>query len=164
MGHQVQGQVFTGTLVTDVTAMGGKLFDLPPGEVARLRREKPGMDGVVSELETAAPTLPAAAAPYAEFVSHTATLAKIRAARVIADKISEVLVESEAKYEHDRENALGMIVDAVKSSAKRAGGKALLAAFEKSLAYVAQSGVKAAQTRKKNLAAKKAAASGNGNG
>ena len=148
--------MFTGTLVADVTTLGGKLFDLPPGELPKLQREKEGMGGVVDELLTAAPTLPVVADPYAKFTAHTALLAQIRAARVVVDKIAEVLAESEAKYEHERENALGMIVDAVKSAAKRSGGAALKAAFEKTLAYVAQTGVKAAATRKKNAAAKKA--------
>lgn len=160
MAHVVQGQLFVGTLVADVTTLGDKLFDLPPGEMQRLRREQEGMAEVVSELESTASTLPAAAAPYAEFVEKTATLQKIRAARVIADKISEVLAESEAKHEHERENALSMLVDVVKSTAKRTGDKAVLATFEKSVAYVAQTGVKAAKTRKKNLEAKKAGGNG----
>lgn len=156
MAHQVEGQVFTGAHVADASPLGGKLYDLPPGETQGLQREKEGMSDVVVELETAAPTLPVIAEPYTQFVALTALIGQIRAARVVVDKLAEVLAESEAKYEHERENAVGMIVDAVKSAAKRNGGEALKAIFEKTLAYAAQVGVKAAITRQKNAAAKKA--------
>ncbi|MFT3770762.1 MAG: hypothetical protein QM820_35510 [Minicystis sp.] len=158
MSSPVEGQPYVGPHYADITALMGKLIDLPRGAMSGLRAEQPGMTEVITELEGAAPTLPAVAEPYAEFVQHTATIAQIRAARVIVDKMAEVLEESEAKYTHERENALSMIVDAVKSSAKRKTGAGLLAAFEDTIAYVAQAALKAAQTRKKNAEAKKDAA------
>jgi hypothetical protein len=155
MADPVQIAPYAGTLVADLTALGGKLIDLPPGGMVGLRREQPGMADVVTELETAAPTLPAVKVHYDEFVEHTKTLAQIRAGRAIVDKLAEVLAETEAKLEHERENALAMIVDAVKSAAKRKGGTGALALFEKSIHYLAQAGLRAAETRRRNAEAKK---------
>lgn len=160
MPRPVEGVPYAGPLVADLSAIAGKLIDLPPGAMSGLRAEQSGIGDVLAELSTAAPTLPVVAEPHAEIVALTATIAEIRTMRGIVDKMAEVLEESEAKYEHERENALSMVADSVKSAAKRKGGAGVLAGFEATLEYVAQPGVKAAATRKKNAEAKKAAGNG----
>lgn len=163
----VQGQPYTGPLTIDVTALGNTLIDLPPGGKQKLRTEKEGMDGVIQELASAVPSAAGAAAgvpmeAYKLFVETTDDIAKLRAARAIVDKLAEVLDETEAKKVHERENALGLIVDAVTSNARRKKEPSLLAPFDKTLAYNAQIADKAARTRRKNAEAKKAGQRGNG--
>ncbi len=163
MSQPVIGQPYTGPLFVDASTLAGKLVDIPPGGTARLRTEQEGMDEVIAELAAAAPSLGAVVQePYDVFVSCTDNLAQIRAARAVVDKLAEVLAESEAKHEHDRENAVSMIVDAARSAARRKGDPAILAAFEKTIGYAAQAAQKAARTRKKNAETKKGGEAGNG--
>lgn len=163
---EVQGHPYTGPLTIDVTVLGPKLIDLPPGGKQNLLTEKEGIDDVVNELNSAVPSAAAAvpADAYKVFVETTDDIAKIRAVRAIVDKLAEVLDETEAKKVHERETAVGLIVDAVSSNARRKRDPSLLAPFEKTLAYKAQTADKAAKTRKRNAEAKKAAAKQAGNG
>ncbi len=157
---QVNAQLYPGPFQVDLTALDGALYDLPPGEMQYLRVEREGMPLVVAELAQSVPSVGIAAGVPAEVFTHvnlcTDRLQQIRAARAIVAKLAEVLVESEAKYEHERENDLSIIVDAVRSVAHRKGDPSLLAAFEQTLKYCAQTAEKAAKTRKKNADAKKA--------
>jgi hypothetical protein len=159
---EVQGQPYTGPFVADLTVLAPKLIDLPPGGKANLRTEKEGMDDVVTELNVAVPSAAGAAAgvpmdAYKVFVETTEDIAKIRAARAVVNKMAEVLEETEALKVHERENAVGLMVDAVTSSARRKRDRSLLAPFEKTIAYNGQTANKAAKTRKRNAEAKKAA-------
>lgn len=61
-----------------------------------------------------------------------------------AEKVLEVLKESEALYEHERENTISQMADAVRSTAKRESNPGLLAPFEKLLRYNSQIADKAA--------------------
>jgi len=81
---------------------------------------------------------------------------QVRRYRLAFAKINEVLAESEALYEDQREHALSQIVDAVKSTAKRNKNKGIRAPFEKSIRYTQQAAEKAVKTRKKNAAEKAA--------
>jgi hypothetical protein len=163
MSKKVTGQPYTGPFTIDVSALSGKLFDLPPGGASRLRREKKGMDGVIAELQAAAPQLGAAVqAPYAAFTAATGNLTTIRAQRAVVAKLAEVLAESEAKNEHERENAVGMIIDATRSTARRTGDDSLLALIDKTVTYANQTATKGVDTRKKKAAAKKQAAGSTG--
>jgi hypothetical protein len=148
-------QPYSGPLTVDLTVLGSFLADLNPGGMQRLRREKEGMDGVVAELARSVPGFGAAAGVspdvYASFLATNDKIAQIRAARAIVGKLYEVLTESEVLQEHNRENEISIIVDAVKSMARRKDDS-ILAPFEKTLKYNAQSAEKAAKTRRKNLA------------
>jgi len=149
-------QRYGGPLAVDVTPLDGILFDLEPGGMQRLRREKDGIDGVIAELADSIPKFGALAGVspdiYASFVSENDNLAKIREARAKVAKLAEVLAESEVLHEHNRENNISIIADAVKSTAHRKDNS-ILAPFEKTLAYNSQTADKAAKTRRKNQAA-----------
>lgn len=150
-----RSQPYSGPRIVDVTPLVGFLADLNPGGMQRLRREKDGIDGVVAELAQSIPAFGAAAGVspdvYAGFLATNDKLAQIRAARAVVGKLYEVLTESEVLHEHNRENEISIMVDAVKSMARRKDDS-ILAPFEKTLKYNAQSAEKAAKTRRKNLA------------
>jgi hypothetical protein len=161
MSKSINAQPYTGPLTVDATALAGKVVDLPPGTMAHMRTEQPGVDKVLAELVVAVPTLGAAAQePYSAVLTNTTDLTAIRQRRIAAQKLTEVLVESEARCEHERENALAMLVDLARSAAKRKADPSILAGVETTVKYVTQSAAKAASTRKKNAAAKKTANGG----
>ncbi|MEO7327072.1 MAG: hypothetical protein ABI193_00735 [Minicystis sp.] len=157
---QVNAQLYPGPFQVDLAALDGTLYDLPPGEMQYLRVEREGMPLVVAELAQSVPAVGVAAGVPPEVFTHvnqcTDRLQQIRSFRLTIAKLAEVLLESEAKYEHERENDLSIIADAVRSVAHRKGDPALLAAFEQTLKYCAQTAEKGVKTRKKNAEAKKA--------
>jgi hypothetical protein len=59
---------------------------------------------------------------------------------------------AEATFENQRELALGQIIDAVKSTAKRPRNQAIVAPFEKAIRYRLQASDKALRTRKQKAA------------
>ncbi len=162
MAKQVPGQPYNGPLTIDLKNLTGRLVDLEHGAMQLLRAEQEGIGDVGAELKASVPTLgDAAGVPkdvYSHFLDATDTLSEVRAARAIVDKLAEVLKETEAKFEHDRENDISIISEAVKAMSRLKGDPTLLAGFEKTLKYNAQAGDKAAKTRKKNEEAKKAIA------
>lgn len=156
-----KGQPYTGPLSFDLTAVGSILIDQPPGALRGMRRDQPGIDEVVKELAIAVKNngVEAGVAPHAyqRFLDSTAKLAKLRLDSADLLKMAEVLAETEATYENEREQALSHMVDAVKSTAKRSKNRAILAPFEKSVRYTQQASDKGVKTRSKNKAAKGAA-------
>lgn len=156
---QVPIQKYAGKLIVDLTPVADFLVDLPQGTLQVLRVKKDGMGAVIEELAVSVPAYGAAACipadVYAHFVTRTNKLGQIRAAREAVTKLAEILAESEANVVHERENDVGLMVDAARSASRRKGDPALVAPFEKTIAYNGQTGVKAAQTRKRNAEAKK---------
>jgi hypothetical protein len=158
-----QVQPYTGPQVIELAEIVLFLVDLPPGALRGLRREQPGIAGVVSELEAGVPVLGAKAGissdVYASFKKSHELILKIRAARLFVDKVAEVLAESEGYYEDQRESDITLIATAVRTSARRRD-ESIRAAFEKTLTYNAQAARKAAKTRRKNAAEAEAEAEG----
>jgi hypothetical protein len=154
-------QPYIGPQTIDLADIASFLVDLPAGGLRGLRREQPGMAGVVSELAAGVPALGAKAAisadVYASFKETHELILKIRAARLLVDKVAEVLLESEGYYEDQRESDVTLIATAVRTSARRKD-ESIRAAFEKTLTYNAQAAMKAVKTRRKNAAEAEAAA------
>lgn len=146
---------YVGPLVVDLEGLEGKLVELPPFGKRGLRREKEGLAEVLAELGTSIPEHAPGASVFSEvharILAATDTLEKVRQARALVDKLSQVLEASEAKIEHDRENDLSVLVDVIKSQAKRKD-RAIVTVFEKTLKYSSQIADKAAQTRRRNAA------------
>lgn len=157
----VPGEPYSGPLAFDLSYMRGLLFDIVISNTARLRREQPGVETVVQELDNSVAVHGAPAGVsgdvYARFLRFNDNLAKIRAVLGPLEKLLEVLKESEAKYEHERENTISQMADAVRSTAKRESNPGILAPFEKLLRYNSQVAAKAAKTRRKNTAEAEAA-------
>jgi hypothetical protein len=147
---------YVGTLVIDLAHLSGILYDVARGALRGLRRERPGVVDVIAELAAQFPTMGAAAgispSAYARLTQATEHLAKIRAQRGAVDKLAEVLKESEALYEDERETAISQMADAIRSTAKREKNPGLSAPFERLLRYNSQSADKAVKTRRKKAA------------
>ncbi|HSN96736.1 MAG TPA: hypothetical protein VLS89_00515 [Candidatus Nanopelagicales bacterium] len=145
-------QSYTGPLTIDLTNLGPALVDIAPGGRRGLRKTQQGIDGVLFELSKSIPSrgeeVGIAPKLYQRMLECNEHLDKIRMAREIVDKLAEVLRESDAKYQDEREAIIGQVADAVKSAARRKDSS-LLAPFEATVAYNAQVGVRAAKTRRK---------------
>jgi hypothetical protein len=87
---------------------------------------------------------------YNRFVEDTALIEKLRTHEVLLAKALEVVRETLAQTEHNRENTVSQIVDMVKSTAQRTGNEGIQAPFQKTREYNAQYAVKSAQSRRKN--------------
>ena len=153
-------QPYTGPLSFDVTPVAAILVDLPPGDLRGMRRQQAGMSDVIAELSDSVPALGASAGVaedvYQRFVESSNKVEQVRRYRLGLAKLVEVLIESEALYEDQCEQALSQIVDAVKSTAKRSRNQGIRAPFEKSIRYTQQAAEKGLKTRKKNAAEKAA--------
>ncbi len=152
MAHE-SVQPYTGPLSADIQPVATILVDVAPGQRRSFRSEKEGIDQVVEELKQTVPFVGAKAAipadVYAHFCACTDNLAKIRAVLAVVGKLAEVLEESEAYYENEREADISLMAAAVRSVA-RLKDDTIRALFEKTLKYNAQLAVKAAKTRRKN--------------
>lgn len=139
------------------------LIDLPHDALRFLRNAKPGIDIVRTELEQSVPVHGDAAGVTTEmhdqFVADTQLIEKLRAHEIVLAKALEVVRETLAQKEHDRENTLSHIADRVKSTAQRSGNASILAPFQQTLQYNAQYAAKAAETRRKNAKNKSAGGS-----
>src|SRR3712207_6751782 len=124
----VTGKPYTGPLQLSLVNVQERLTDLPGGAMQRLRTEQEGMDNVIEELARSMPAHGEAAGVspkvYAHFVDSTDAIGKLRKHEIDLQKALEVVRETRAKEEHDRENDISMIVDAVKSTAQRTGDRA----------------------------------------
>ena len=152
------GQPYTGPLTFDLLAIAAILIDQPPGALRGMRRDKPGIEAVIQELAEAVKNhgteAGVAASAYQRFLDSTEKLDNLRLNSAPLLKMAEVLAETRATYENEREQAVSHMVDAVKSTAKRTKNPAILAPFEASIRYTAQNAEKAVKTRTKNKAAK----------
>ncbi|MDC3960654.1 hypothetical protein [Polyangium jinanense] len=145
---------YTGNGVVDASPFKHKLVDVKHGEMSKLKRSKPGCEGVIADLATAIPAHGSEARIhadwYAEILEIKNILGEIRAQRPEADKLAEVLRESEAYYEDKLEALISRIGKAVVDTAKEENKPGLLATFESTLQYRAQYAEKSAATRRKN--------------
>jgi hypothetical protein len=152
------GQAYTGPLSFDLTPVASLLVDLPPGTLRGMRRQQPGIADVISELaEAVAGSGAEAGIPadaYKRFLDSTDKINRVRQQGALLLKMAEIITETEASYEHQREQAISQMVDSVRSTAKRNKNKAVLAPFERSIRYTQQAAEKAVKTRRKNAADK----------
>lgn len=156
-------QPFTGDLVLDLKHLDGIVVDLVPGAMRGLRREKDGIQKAIGEIQKGIPAHAATIGVAQDVRDRVNTLSdqieKIRQARVLIDKMAEVLVETEAYLEDEREGEIGLIVNAVRGAARRKD-PTLLAAFEETARYHGQIAARAHKTRRKNAEQGDAASNG----
>ena len=150
---------YNGTLTIDVTALKNDLVDLPAGGTQGLKYEKHGFDEVIVELEKAKTGALANAGIALDIVTRiedrTAKLAEVRKKKAEAEKLAEVLRETEAELEHAREGDIALVAKGAQTAAQHVDPN-LAAHFEKTSKYYSQIGDKAAATRRKNAQAKEA--------
>ncbi len=151
------GIPYAGPLNLSLDDCKDDLIDLPPNIMVHMRKVKPGIDAVCAELQNSIPAHGEAAGIVAgvhqRFIDETNLIAKLRQHEVELEKALEVVRETRAKEEHERENTVSLIVDVVRCTAQRTGDGNLLAPFQKTIEYNGQTAVKAAQTRRKNAQA-----------
>jgi hypothetical protein len=155
MAKTIIPKPYTGPTKADIDPILDIVIDLPEGAKKGLRREQPGIAPALAELIIAVPVHGGEAGitsdMFARITKPTENLEKIRAMRLIVDKIAEVLDESEAYNEHVREEGLSVVCKAIRANAQTLG-PSITAPFQKTLKYNSQIADKAVRTRARNAA------------
>jgi hypothetical protein len=150
----ITGKPYPGPFTFSLEDVRDRLIDVAEGLLRGLRAPKAGIREMLNELLASIPARgEEAGVPlrvYARVVENTSLIDLLWSHEQALEKAAEVVRETRRKHEHDRENDISIIVDAVKSTAQRTGDTALLAAFEKTIRYNGQIAEKAAQTRRRN--------------
>lgn len=146
---------YTGALVVDATPLKDILVDLAPDGLVGLKHEKPGVDEVLKELDRAKGGALAAAGISLDVVTRietrTASLADVRAQKINARKLYEVLTETEADLENAREGDIAIVARGAQTARQHLDA-GTGAHFEATLKYYSQIADKAVATRRKNAA------------
>lgn len=143
-----------GSLVIDGSALGPHLVDLPPRGMLGLLVERPGFAAVVGEILANQATVGPKAGVTQEEVDaillDNALVDDIDAILPAARKLVELLEESRAFYDNDRQRRVHAVANLIEGRARTTGVDELLAKYEKTRAYRSATGVKGARTRKSN--------------
>jgi hypothetical protein len=146
-------QSFQGPFQYDFNYLSGIIIQAVNGATRGLRRQKPGIEKVLNELQqnlsSQASILSVPTDMYTNITSITDKLTKVREARVLVSKLAEVLAETEAFLEDEREGEIGNVVIAVRRAAVRKN-PAVVALFEETIRYHGQLALRAHKTRRKN--------------
>jgi hypothetical protein len=152
MSNDIIAQPYKGSLTVDLTSIAAILVDLAPGAAQYLRKEQPGFAEAVVEIKESVPVHgPEAGIPadvYTQFVECNENIAKIDESRSVVAKMLEILDETRALFDHERQMHLSLMVDTVKSTARRRKRPAIMAPFEKTMRYFSQVADKAVRTRR----------------
>ncbi|UQA62209.1 hypothetical protein [Polyangium aurulentum] len=144
---------FDGKLVVSVEEVKDLLHDLPPQARRKLKREKPGFGIVLDELRTALPkhgkTLGLSGELLEKIEVTTANVIKLEAARSELAKLLEVVEESIALQEDEREQDIAAVAEAAKKAVQRKD-PSVAAPFERTMKYHSQIADKAVATRRRN--------------
>lgn len=158
---------YNGPLVIDVTSLGEAIVDLAPGAMVGMKREKPNFDEALTELKNAKSGAIADAGIALETITRietrTAKLAELRTKRAEAEKLVEVLNETEVGLENAREGDIALVVKAVQTAAQHID-PGVVASFEATMHYYSQNAVKAVATRRKNAEIKEPTTPGDNDG
>ena len=150
----IEGTAYTGSITVDLANVKDALVDLPPGALQGVRREQPGIAGVLAELAHALPQYGNEAevhgAFHARIMQASIDIRKLEEHEVLLKKLLEVVQESKAQLMNNREYDISAVAAKVVESATRQKKPELMAHFEKTLHYRSQAALKAQATRKKN--------------
>jgi len=156
-------QPFEGPFVLDYQNLSGVLVDAADGALQGRRREKEDWEKAKLELTSRLPIYAAALRVAPDLGDQIAALndriAEVRALKVQAEKLVEVLGETEVVLEDDREGLVGLVVESARKAKRNDPG--LMVAFQETIRYHGQIGRRSAKTRWKN---QEAAAEAEGNG
>lgn len=143
-----------GSLSVDCTAMASFLVDLPRGARARLRTAQPGMALVLAEILANQASIGESAGvtnlDYSTLVTLNDRIDMIDAELPALKKLTELLVETRAHLEDQRQRHIAAIATAVEARAKIQRSPDLLARYERTREYYSAPGVKAWKTRRRN--------------
>ena len=153
---RIEGPAYTGQLVIDLTDRKDLLVDLPPNGLRGARGAQEGIETVLDELAHALPHYGDEAeihpAAYHRVIEATASIQSLLQDEARLEKTLEVVRESRARLENNREEDLSEIGAKAVDKATRGKKPHLLAHFEKTIEYRSRIATKAAATRKKNEA------------
>jgi len=148
-----------GELAIDAGEVRDLVKDYAAGTVGH-RREKPGLDRILPELNAfmaKSPEERAAAgvneADVSRALALTQEIARVKKFLPAASKLTEMLEESIDKREDEREGLIGDIAAAVDRKTMRGSQADLVVQFEETRAYRSAVAVKAAKTRRERAAA-----------
>ena len=163
-----EGSSYEGSILIDLSPIKDQLIDLAPGATKGMRAEQEGMPDVIKEMgDSTKEQREKANIPehvYQRFLTQTADLATLREYEAKLAKALEVVTETRAKKENDREDDVGILAKAVRETASRLKNPAVAAPFEKTIKYNSQIAIKAVATRKKNAEAKQQGGAGGDKG
>lgn len=152
-----------GALAIDCSPLAPFLVDLPRGGMRGLRVEHEGFAAAVAEVVAHQATVGVKAGiPQADVDLILLTndhIAQIDAFLPAAKKLVEILEETRAKLDDQRQRQVHAIAGMVEGRVRATGDTELLAKYEKARAYRSAIAVKAAKTRKKNALAAAASSS-----
>ncbi|UQA59401.1 hypothetical protein [Polyangium aurulentum] len=151
--------VAIGALAVDCTALAEFLVDLPPGARRGLRAEQDGFGDVIAEILSNQAALGDKTGIIKSDIDELALandrIAQIDARLPAVRKLLEILEETRAKLDDQRQRQVSAIAGAVEGRAKALSDPTLLAKYEKTRTYRSAAAVKGAKTRKKNAEAAK---------
>ncbi|UQA61079.1 hypothetical protein [Polyangium aurulentum] len=146
-----------GALAIDCSSLASFLVDLPPGGMRGLRVEHEGFQAAVAEVVDHQFTFGTKAGiPQSDvdlILLMNERIAHLDAFLPAAKKLVEMLEETRAKLDDQRQRQLHAIAGMVEGRVRATGDTELLAKYEKARAYRSAIAVKAAKTRKKNAQA-----------
>lgn len=143
-----------GDLSIDATALAGLLVDLPPGAMSRMRQEREGFREVLSEVTANQKTYGARAGILDSDVQALQTLtdriAEIERFLPAAEKLVELLTETQAKLDDDRHKIISTLANTVDQRATLPGNGDLPSLYRAAREYRSAPAVKGARTRARN--------------
>lgn len=151
--------VAIGALAVDCTTLKAFLVDLPPGARRGLRAEQDGFGDVIAEILSNQVEIGDKAGVTKNDIEEL-SLANERIAQIdvhlpAVRKLLEILEETRAKIDDQRQRQINAIAGAVEGRAKALSDPTLLAKYEKTRTYRSAVALKGAKTRKKNAEAEK---------
>lgn len=149
-------KVPVGSLVVDARVLKDVVVDLPRGAMQGMRTEQPGYEDVVLEIVSNLRALGVESGVAEELVDRLLNfdqqVALIDQILPAALKLVEILGETRAHVDDQRQRLVRAIAEIVEAHAKAMQNPSLLAKYEKTRSYRSASGIKAAKTRNKNIA------------
>jgi len=146
-----------GCLLVDARPLADFLVDLERGRRRGMRTARPGFPDVVNEIvsnqreygERAGITQ----TQFERFMELNHQIAQLDEHIPVVNKLSEILEETRATLENERQLMVGGFAKSVESAARSSGNKTLLAKYEKTREYRSADAKRAVKTRLQNAAA-----------
>jgi hypothetical protein len=149
-----------GALTLDCSSLASFLVDLRHGSLRGMLVERPGFAEVIAEIlanqSTVGPKAGVTQDDIDGIVLDNQRIADIDAVLPAARKLVEMLEETRAMLDDDRQRRVHAVGGMIEGRARTTESTALLAKYEKTRIYRSATGVKAAKTRKRNSMAESA--------
>jgi uncharacterized protein YyaL (SSP411 family) len=143
-----------GELAIDARAVASYAQDLPPGEMRGMRRAQPGFKEVIREIvsnqEALGERSAVAASTFENLMTALERLEELAKYKRPAEKLLEILTETEAYVDDQCQRLVHAIATAVEGHAKAFDNPEMLARYERTLDYRSAIGLKAVRKRRQN--------------